>query len=132
MDRRTRTVTLRQLLTMTAGWTEGAGTLDENLLRNWLRSGPELQPGKQFHYTNIGPHIVAHVLSEATGMSVLDYARRKLFDPLDIATRPAYEATLGEVPYWVERDFLAADFAWMRAPDGVHARHAEARPALPR
>jgi hypothetical protein len=25
------------------------------------------------------------------------------------------------VPYWVEPEFLAADFAWLRAPDGIHA-----------
>ena len=66
-----------------------------------FREGPELQPGEQFRYTNIGPHIVAHVLRRATGMSLLDYARQKLFDPLDISTRPAYEAHFGEVPYWV-------------------------------
>jgi CubicO group peptidase (beta-lactamase class C family) len=54
-------------------------------------------------------------------MSLLDYARLKLFDPLGIPTRPAYEARFGEVPYWVEPEFLDADFAWLRGPDGVHA-----------
>jgi CubicO group peptidase (beta-lactamase class C family) len=120
MDDRTRKTTLRQLLTMTAGWTDSdpAGL---DLLRAWFREGPQLHPGEQFRYTNIGPHIVAHVLRRATGMSLLAYARQKLFDPLDIPTRPAYEAHFGEVPYWVEPKFLAADFAWLRAPDGIHA-----------
>jgi CubicO group peptidase (beta-lactamase class C family) len=120
MDDRTRKTTLRQLLTMTAGWTD-SDPADRDLLRAWFREGPELDPGEQFRYTNIGPHIVAHVLRGATGMSLLDYARQKLFDPLDIPTRPAYEARFGEVPYWVEPEFLDADFAWLRAPDGLHA-----------
>jgi CubicO group peptidase (beta-lactamase class C family) len=108
------------LLTTTAGWTD-SDPADRDLLRAWFREGPELQPGEQFRYTNIGPHIVAHVLRRATGMSLLDYARQKLFDPLDIPTRPAYDAHFGEVPHWVEPEFLAADFAWLRAPDGIHA-----------
>jgi CubicO group peptidase (beta-lactamase class C family) len=120
MDERTRKTKLRQLLTMTAGWTDSDPT-DRDLLRAWFHEGPELDPGEQFRYTNIGPHIVAHVLKRATDMSLLAYARQKLFDPLDIPTRPAYEAQFGEVPYWVEPKFLAADFAWLRAPDGVHA-----------
>jgi CubicO group peptidase (beta-lactamase class C family) len=120
MDARTKRTTLRQLLTMTAGWTDSTPT-DRNLLRAWFREGPELQPGEQFRYTNIGPHIVAHILTRATGTSLLNYARLKLFDPLNIPTRPAYEAQLGKDPYWVDPDFLAADFAWLRGPDGVHA-----------
>ena len=116
MDARTRATTLGQLLTMTAGWTDSAVLTDRNLLRAWFRERPELPPGKEFRYTNIGPHIVAHVLTRATGMSLLDYARQKLFDPLDIPTRPVHQARFGEVPYWVEAEFLAADFAWLRAP----------------
>ena len=122
MDERTKRTTLRQLLTMTAGWTDSALSADRDLLGTWFRAGSELRPGERFQYTNIGPHIVAHVLKRATGMSLLDYARQKLFDPLDIPTRPAYQTRFGsEVPYWVEPGFLAADFAWLRAPDGVHA-----------
>ena len=120
MDDRTKKTTLRQLLTMTAGWTDSTVT-DRDVLRAWFREGPELPPGEQFRYTNIGPHIVAHILRRATGMSLLDYARQKLFDPLDIPSRPALEDRFGDVPYWIEPKFLAADFAWLRAPDGVHA-----------
>ena len=94
---------------------------ERDLLRAWFREGSELDPDKQFQYTNLGPHIVAHVLTRATGMSLLDYARQKLFDPLDIPTRPAHQPRFGELSYWVEPEFLAADFAWLRAPDGVHA-----------
>jgi hypothetical protein len=52
---------------------------------------------------------------------MLDYARQKLFDPLDFPTRPAYEARLGEVPYWVEPKFLGANFPWLCGPEVVHA-----------
>jgi CubicO group peptidase (beta-lactamase class C family) len=46
--------TLRELLSMTAGWTDSTGIADRDLLRGWFCKGPELEPGKQFRYTNIG------------------------------------------------------------------------------
>lgn len=114
-------ITLKQLLTMTAGWTTQGVSFDGNLVHEWLRQGPQLKPGTQFRYGYVGPHLLAMVLVQATGMSVLDYARDRLLDPLGIATRPAYE---GQVPhdfeYWTESGFRTPGFAWMTAPDGTH------------
>jgi CubicO group peptidase (beta-lactamase class C family) len=45
MDGRTKRTTLRQLLTMTAGWTDSTPPANRDLLRAWFREGPELQPG---------------------------------------------------------------------------------------
>ena len=79
MDKRARKTTLRQLMTMTAGWTDSASVGDRDLVRNWFREGSELDPGTQFRYNNIGPHLVANVLTRATGSPLLTYAREKLF-----------------------------------------------------
>ncbi len=49
MDGRTKKTTLRQLLTMTAGWTDSEPPTDRDLLRVWFRAGSELRPGKQFN-----------------------------------------------------------------------------------
>ncbi len=46
---------------------------------------------ERFQYSNAGAHLVAPVLERATGETVLDYAREKLFGPLGIDTRRAFE-----------------------------------------
>jgi CubicO group peptidase (beta-lactamase class C family) len=122
MDPRVARTTIRQLLTMTAGWGVPAVKLDRNLVKRWMKQGPESDPGEKFEYTNIGPHILAEVLARATGMSPLEYARQKLFDPLQIDTRPAYQGhILGSGEYWTVPAFQKAGFAWATAPNGVNA-----------
>ena len=41
--------------------------------------------------TRVRLHLLSAILVEATGQSVLDYARDKLFNPLGISTDPAAE-----------------------------------------
>jgi CubicO group peptidase (beta-lactamase class C family) len=41
-------------------------------------------PGNRFTYDNGNSHLLSAVLTEATGMSTAEYARRKLFRPLGI------------------------------------------------
>jgi CubicO group peptidase (beta-lactamase class C family) len=50
-----------------------------------------------FVYSDIGPHLLSAVLGQATGMSTLAYARRELFDPLGIDSRPAFEGPIADV-----------------------------------
>lgn len=57
------------------------------------------------------------VLVEATGVSVLEYARTKLFDPLGIDTRPAAEPLLRT---WNIDRYQAAGFAWPVDLAGLH------------
>ena len=121
MDPRAARTTIRQLLTMTAGWGVSAVKLDRDLVKRWLQEGPQHDPGVQFEYTNVGPHILAEVLARATGMSPLDYARKVLFDPLQIDTRPAYQGHVeGKGEYWTVPAFQQAGFAWATAPNGVN------------
>ncbi len=85
------TSTLGELLTMTAGF---AG-LDRDRTREYmtdpdpvgriLRAAPD-PLGGGFEFSNQGAHVLSAVLAHATGMSVLDYARSRLFDPLGIDT----------------------------------------------
>ena len=114
--------TLRELLTMTAGF---AGLdrdrtpeymADPDPVGRILRAAPD-PLGGGFEFSNQGAHVVAAVLAEATGMSVLDYARSRLFEPLGIDTRPAFEQPLdaGNMD-----EFVAADFAWPVDGSGLH------------
>ena len=88
-------ITLRQLLTMTAGLPEELGRdlpewmLTDDWVRSILAEPLEQSPGEGFAYSNASSHLLSAVLTEATGMSVLDYARARLFDPLGITSRPA-------------------------------------------
>jgi CubicO group peptidase (beta-lactamase class C family) len=115
-------ITLRQLLTMTAGL-EGNSVGNPPLgvfsgndwVGNILRAGQAGPPG-QFDYANSGSHLLAAILARATGGSVLDYAQRKLFAPLGIDTQPAFE------PVVVEENLPAyekAGFAWPVDPSGL-------------
>ncbi len=82
-----------------------------------LSGGLEQPPGEGFAYASAGSHLLSAILVEATGQSVLDYARDKLFNPLGISTDPAAE------PLAVEENlpvYEAASFAWPVDPQGVH------------
>jgi CubicO group peptidase (beta-lactamase class C family) len=117
-------VTLEQVLTMTAGLPEdprASATTPHYLTEDWvaaiLSGGLEQPPGKGFAYASAGSHLLSAILVEATGRSVLDYARDKLFNPLGISTDPAAE------PLAVEENlpvYEAASFAWPVDPQGVH------------
>ena len=63
-----------------------------------LADGLTNDPGTIYEYSSRSAHLVTAVLAEALRQTVgdhprtvLDYAREKLFDPLEIDSRPAYE-----------------------------------------
>lgn len=117
--------TLRQLLTMTAGFPSGdeapapAFTQSEDWVRQILTS-PEAPPGEGFHYSNGTSHLLAALLEEATGTSALDFARSRLFGPLGIDTRPAFRPVHLQGPRAKEiAAHESADFAWPVDPQGI-------------
>ena len=123
-------LTLRELLTHTAGLPPpGAPGADYFLRGDWVRAilGDRSAEGAadgSFAYSNAGAHLVAAVLEEATGRSVLDYARENLFDPLGIPSRPAFEQSIDvESQAELERlyaPYYEADFTWPVDPQGLH------------
>jgi len=110
--------TLRQVLTMTAGLAGSfsvAGDLGFATSPDWVRAiltHPAQPPGGSFVYSSGGSHLLSAILVTATGMSVLDYARAKLFDPLGIPTRPALQ------PLFDVRNPAAATTAVWRSAAG--------------
>jgi CubicO group peptidase (beta-lactamase class C family) len=114
--------TLRDLLTMTAGFAgldrdrTPAYMAAPDPVGRTLRAAPD-PLGGGFEFSNQGAHVLAAVLAEATDMSVLDYARSRLFEPLGIGTQPAFEEMLdaGNMD-----EFVAADFAWPVDGSGLH------------
>jgi CubicO group peptidase (beta-lactamase class C family) len=123
MSPQVRAITLRQLLTMTAGlppddvFYPQVFDTDKDWVRTILAAGPDRPPGQGFGYSSAGSHLLSVILSEATGRNVLDYAREKLFDPMGIDTTPAAEpvALLANLPAYDR-----AHFAWPTDPQGHH------------
>lgn len=89
-DPRKRHITLEHLLTMTSGlettsfdnygpWVSGedwvAGALGQRMVA---------EPGGRMIYSTGSAHLLAVVLSRATGQDLLAYARRHLFEPLGV------------------------------------------------
>jgi CubicO group peptidase (beta-lactamase class C family) len=86
-DPRAARITLRQLLSMSAGLpfmraVDMATARDQ--VRFALGKPLALDPGAGFLYTSAGPHLVSAALQRGVGMSARDYARQKLFGPLGI------------------------------------------------
>jgi CubicO group peptidase (beta-lactamase class C family) len=90
-----------------------------------LTYGLELPPGEGFSYSNTGSHLVSAVLREAlvrvdgdNPRTVFEYAREKLFDPLEIDSHDAHEKRVfpGDPAY----DGLTR-FDWGTDAAGLHS-----------
>jgi CubicO group peptidase (beta-lactamase class C family) len=93
-DERKQRMTIEGLLTMTSGLDchvdHGEITLREMIRsKDWVQfmlDRPMLaEPGSKFEYCSGGMHLLSGVISETTGSSALEFARRELFQPLGIA-----------------------------------------------
>ena len=97
VDERKRRMTIRHLLTMSAGldWREDLPYSDPNNTGiqmeascDWVQytiNRPMAhEPGKVYHYNSGATQLLAHVFRVATGTDIEDYAVRHLFTPLGI------------------------------------------------
>ncbi len=112
-------ITIRQLLTMTSGLPsdeEFYPAVFTNKRQDWVRmilERGQTGPIGTFQYSSAGSHLLSAILSHATGRSILDYAREKLFDPLGISTRPA--TAVVAAPENLD-DYRRAQFSWPTDP----------------
>ena len=92
-DARAAAITVRHLLTMTAGFAfdDPAGTGQHGKLQDAWKRPLRHAPGDAFAYDNAAVPMLATVLEKSTGMPLADYARRELVTPLGLA-EPAYDA----------------------------------------
>lgn len=89
-----QTITIRHLLTMSGGfaWTEFG---DWSEYDNWVTAPNQVRyllskpqawpPGAHFNYNDGACHLLSVILTEATGLSTLEFANRFLFEPLSIS-----------------------------------------------
>lgn len=87
-------ITLGQLLSMraglerTSGANYGAWVESGNWVAHALNRPFVAEPGGPMLYSTGNTHILGAVLTEATGLSLLDLTRRRIGDPLDIQVPP--------------------------------------------
>jgi len=102
-DERLRTLTLGHLLSMqaglepTSGRNYGAWVNSDHWVRFALTRPFGEEPGGRMQYSTGSSHLLSAILTRATGMSTLEYARTRLARPLGIELS-----------------------AWMRDPQGIY------------
>ncbi|KLN53679.1 serine hydrolase domain-containing protein [Variovorax paradoxus] len=94
-DPRAAAITVRHLLTMTAGFevNDPTGTATAGHPQDMWKRPMRDDPGRAFAYDNALIPMLSVVLERATGMSVPDYARRHLVGPLALG-EPSYQQGL--------------------------------------
>jgi CubicO group peptidase (beta-lactamase class C family) len=94
-DEAHRAITIRQLLTQTAGLRQSilseAGTVgnDPHIAKQALALPLEHEPGTYFEYIQRVPDLLAFVVQQAVGVDLQTYAQKRLFGPIGIR-REAY------------------------------------------
>lgn len=93
MDERKRRLTIEHLLTMTSGlcrdFPSGEAQLSQmRLTEDWAESMLDLplvaEPGRQFAYCSGASQILSAIITRATGLNELAFAKKFLFGPLGI------------------------------------------------
>lgn len=84
-------LTIRHLLTMTCGMEETpkllsafAGNTSFSWLEEFFASRQANMPGTEFYYNFFSPYVLAAIIEKEVGMSMMDYIRPRLLDPLQI------------------------------------------------
>jgi CubicO group peptidase (beta-lactamase class C family) len=83
-DPQVRTITLRDLLTMTAGYRETPIIFTDDWVRTLLNRPIVSEPGTKFSYDSGSAHLLAAALAQAVGMPLEVFADRELFGPVGI------------------------------------------------
>ena len=85
-DKRFPRITVEHLLTMTSGVPFGeAGSVTETeWSRAFFASAMTLAPGTEFYYNSMNSYILAMIVAELSGRTVMDYVAERIFAPLGI------------------------------------------------
>ncbi|BDZ50733.1 hypothetical protein GCM10025867_29740 [Frondihabitans sucicola] len=116
-DERSRRIRVRHLLAMASGHREEtvarAYTIDPvDLVRGFLSIPPDEEPGTLFCYNQPCTFTLGAIVQRASGQSLTDYLRPRLFDPLGI----------GEVGWQRDRSGRQLGFTGFHAPTSAVAK----------
>jgi CubicO group peptidase (beta-lactamase class C family) len=92
-SRNLRAMRIRDLLRMNTGQqTEPPRTAAQSWVRSFLAHPVPFKPGTHFLYNTSATYMLSAIVQKATGQTLLDYLRPRLFTPLGIE-RPTWEAS---------------------------------------
>lgn len=79
-------ITIEHLLTMTSSskCTEITAVVEEDWVKAFLLTDCQSEPGTQFIYNSMNTYMLSAILTKITQMSLLEYLRPRLFEPLGI------------------------------------------------
>lgn len=121
-----RSITLRQLLTMTSGLAPDPPynasptwrlVADQGWVSGIVDGGTIVTPGVVLMPSSAAAHLLSAIIAESTGRPTLRYAQEKLFGPLGIAADAAFEPVISSMS---AASYRRAGFAWPRDPQGYH------------
>ncbi|MCR5820969.1 MAG: beta-lactamase family protein [Bacteroidaceae bacterium] len=106
-------VRVRDLLTMTSGFPAdwNMRSQHDEWVKTYLSRKLTSRPGVKFVYDSIDSYLISAIIQRATGLSMMDYLRPRLFQPLGI-TEVAWEespegVTAGGWGLWLQAESLA-------------------------
>jgi len=137
-DARIREITVRHLLTHSAGW-DRAVSFDpmfhfgkaaaQDIIREMLKRSLIFAPGRRYSYSNFGYCVLGRVTERVTGLSYEEYVREEVLTPMGIESMQIGSRagdTPGEVHYYgggaysLLPDVMDAHGGWIAsAPDLV-------------
>jgi CubicO group peptidase (beta-lactamase class C family) len=92
-SRNLKAMRVRDLLRMNTGHqTEPPRTADRPWAKSFLAHPVPFKPGTHFLYNTSATYMLSAIVQKATGQTLLDYLRPRLFEPLGIE-RPTWEAS---------------------------------------
>lgn len=79
-------ITVENLLTMTSGvsFNESGIVSGNDWLGSYLNSAVTEDPGTVFHYNSLNTYVLSAIVTERTGLTMEEYLRPRLFEPLGI------------------------------------------------
>jgi CubicO group peptidase (beta-lactamase class C family) len=94
---RANEVTIRQVLSMTSGyqdyWPQDyvmpsmmKPVSPEEILKGWAQKPLDFEPGTKWQYSNTNYVAAGEIVERLSGMSLLDFLHRRVFDPLGMKT----------------------------------------------
>ena len=74
------------LLTMTSGvsFNEIGSIITENWIKSFIESDFLFKPGQKFNYNSMNTYILSAIICKKTGMSLVEFLKPRLFEPLGI------------------------------------------------